>query len=54
MKVYLGYKTEINFNGELLDLIKCEPEESCAIVKKDNGKFAISHYCYNRFSKGSH
>jgi hypothetical protein len=52
MKIYLGYKTEIDFNGDLLDLINAKAEEACAIVRKDNGKFAVAYYCYNRFGEG--
>lgn len=54
METYLGYKAEIDFNGSLIDTIKAIPEETRAIVRKDNGKFAIAEYCYNRFGEGSH
>ena len=44
MKTYLGYKTEIAFNGDLLDNLSAIPEETRAIIRKDNGKFAIAYY----------
>ena len=53
MKTYLGYKTEIAFNGNLLDNLSAVPEETRAIVRKDNGKFAVAYYCYVRFGEGS-
>lgn len=53
MITYIARKGQvIEFNGNLLDTLSAEPEETRAIVRKDNGKFAIAHYSYVRFGTG--
>lgn len=55
MITYIGYKdAPIDFDGRALDGIVAQPEEARAIVRKDNGKYAIAHYCYRRFDDGTH
>lgn len=52
---YVGAKGRpIDFNGPVLDALAAKPEETSAIVRKDNGKFALAHYCYERFGNGQH
>lgn len=53
MRTYVGTKNSpIDFNGSVLDTLDREPEETRAIVRKDNGKFAVAHFSYVRFGSG--
>jgi hypothetical protein len=55
MITYVGRKANpIDFNGDRIENLPAKPEETRAIVIKDNGKFAIAHYSYQRFGVGSH
>ena len=53
MITFVGRKSApIDFNGNVLDTLQASPEETRAIVRKDNGRFAIAHFSYVRFGGG--
>ena len=55
MITYIGTKdAPIPFEGPSLNNIAATPEETQAIVRKDNGAFAVASFCYRRFDDGAH